>query len=81
MVYSASVCVGGDYNGFCNSPFHECSSANVGFNHERRGSDRHLLGNRIRHDCTYRHRIFPGFHDEPIQCVRVLAAIGFVDRS
>jgi hypothetical protein len=80
MAYSASVRIGRNYHGFRDTTFHQRSSAKIRFNHERRGSDRHLFSHRIGHDCTHRHCIFPGFYDEPIQCHGLLAAIGFVDR-
>ena len=81
MVYPASVRIGGYCNELGNSTFHKRSSAKIRFNHERRGRNRHLLRHRIRHDYAHRHHILFGFHDEPIQCYRLLAAIGFVDRS
>lgn len=80
MGYSVSVCTGGDNNGFCNPAFHQRSSTKFRFDHERRGSDRHLLCNRIRHDYPHRYRIFLSFYDESIQCDGLFSAISPVDR-
>ena len=80
MVYPASVRIWGHCHGSCNATFHQRFFAKIGFNHERRGSDRHLLGHRVGHDCAHWHRIFPGLYVEPIQRHGLLAAIGFVDR-
>lgn len=81
MAYPTRVCAIGGCDGFYGSTFQQHRPAEIGFDHERGRCHRNVLGHRFRDDRADRHRVFPYLRDGSVQCYRLLAATGYVDRS